>query len=568
MDLQSLLDLALIFIAYYLIERLIRYVLQAHFRVFFDHLIAAEKLSALTAFCLGLCITLFSTPICAHAYIFANADKLAEPSWEVKTCITSRVVLLVAELNRLDYDILYVIHHIGSLLAIWVTIKLHMPINVLVVTIASLVAEIPGDTIWILSAYAASFKSPPLELNRIRRALAKLNVIQYAILRTAGFAVSAWLLATDTHFLHHATWEHFLAWILMLAHAAFYICYIARQSKTVFFPTTPTKSFLTINILHKPPHIRFHTSSFCLGPDVILTLYGIFMGLGFSLLSTVVLLLVPNPSTRLVLPIIQLSAICGARIASLVFEDGMSTFFHSPISTFLRPGFWLHGGIVGAVIGICYCHTRDMIDDLWRFAGAMGVGLPIFETASRVGCHFYGCCFGRPLSSVEIKQSRNSWLLFQPVIYPISSRMSSTHAGKALFPIQLYSALLFLLVFFGAIPLTWYMSTPFAGFITLASHAAIRLHTETYRADYRGPISWSLSVTGKFAVAQMVIGLVGAGIFSGSVDEQSASLPMHHILDAEALRVIWVAFGVGFALYGVHRGEIGKWVVESDVKEM
>ena len=133
-------------------------------------------------------------------------------------------------------------------------------------------------------------------------------------------------------------------------------------------------------------------------------------------------------------------------------------------------------------------------------------------------------------------------------------------------PIQLYSALLF------PPRISWgdsigMVSIPFTGIVILAIHAAIRLHTESYWADYRGSISWSLSATGKFAVGQIVVGLVGAGFFFSSVDEHNAALSVHHIFDADVLRVVWITFGVGFVLYGVHRGEIGKWVVHPDVKE-
>src|ERR1700691_6076325 len=67
MDLQTLVDLSLFFVAYYLVELLIRLVLRAWHPKFFDHLLAVGKLRALTAFCLGVLITLFSAPVCASA---------------------------------------------------------------------------------------------------------------------------------------------------------------------------------------------------------------------------------------------------------------------------------------------------------------------------------------------------------------------------------------------------------------------------------------------------------------------------------------------------------------------
>jgi hypothetical protein len=151
--------------------------------------------------------------------------------------------------------------------------------------------------------------------------------------------------------------------------------------------------------------------------------------------------------------------------------------------------------------------------------------------------------------------------------------MPPSLAGKALFPIQLYSAFLFLLLFLGTVPLTWYTSTSFAGLLALAVHAVIRIYTERHRADYRGAVSWSLSATGKFAVGQMVVGLVGAGVFSGMISETyvrsqiSTPLSVRHVMVADTLRTIIVSFAVGFAFYGVHRGEISTKFATSNSKE-
>jgi len=75
-------------------------------------------------------------------------------------------------------------------------------------------------------------------------------------------------------------------------------------------------------------------------------------------------------------------------------------------------------------------------------------------------------------------------------------------------------------------------------------------------------------------MGQAIIGIVGAGIFSGTttagVREQSADAPLfvrHDTLGVDMARAVSVAFGVGFVIYGVHRGEIGMGVVKPDVKD-
>jgi len=64
-------------------------------------------------------------------------------------------------------------------------------------------------------------------------------------------------------------------------------------------------------------------------------------------------------------------------------------------------------------------------------------------------------------------------------------------------------------------------------------------------------------------VGQLVVGLVGAGIFSeinsnGYVGSKNDTpLSMHVLSGMDMLGAMLITFGMGFTFYGIHRGEIG-----------
>ena len=68
---------------------------------------------------MGFLLVLISTPICYKAFresTDAN-DILGTPNLSTagKHCISAKGVLWVSELNRLDYNIRYIKHHLGSI---------------------------------------------------------------------------------------------------------------------------------------------------------------------------------------------------------------------------------------------------------------------------------------------------------------------------------------------------------------------------------------------------------------------------------------------------------------------
>ncbi|KAK7061075.1 hypothetical protein VNI00_000810 [Paramarasmius palmivorus] len=557
-------------VVYYLVERCIKVVLIRNSRPFFEYLYSSHKLSVFTGITMGALITATTTPACFRA---AFTQSPPGSDFDATVCLAGRGVLWASELNRLDLYELYVVHHLGGLLALFCTVLLRWPYRPLLVLFASLVSEIPGDLVWMISAYR-DYRDTMGEKDvgsgyvpiwkKMHRGLVGFNLVQYIVLRFSAMGYSFHIFCFGEAGMSMSGTEFRAALTMMAAHTAFCVAYVFRQCnslrKNAITETSPTTPFISLQVQHQPYHITINA----FGSRWFLTIYGLFMGLALSSLALCVSALCPDFESESLIQVIFCSVL-GARIFSLVFEDGLKQLVHAPFPTLFRPGFWLHGGIAGAAVSSFYLYHTGALTSLDGFGGALAVGLPLYEFFSRIGCHCYGCCYGRPSTPVELKRKGGSFFAIRPVVYSHPSLSALARArpdwvGKPLVPIQLFSAGLFLSLFvFIAVPLIALAHVPLAlvGGIVLVSHSLIRLWTEKYRADYRGREGATvLSVTGIMAIMQLLVSVLSVAWMIGRMDlEGLATL----YLDKLHWKSISVSFGFGVLIYGGHRGEIGRW---------
>ncbi|KAK7053696.1 hypothetical protein R3P38DRAFT_3576858 [Favolaschia claudopus] len=175
-------------------------------------------------------------------------------------------------------------------------------------------------------------------------------------------------------------------------------------------------------------------------------------------------------------------------------------------------------------------------------------------------------------------QSTRSHLLwrmlpYSPVTYNHPSDYAATRAEpkllhQPLLPIQLISATAFFLLFaIVSLPLAVYVSPELAGAVTLAAHAAVRLLTETCRADFRGQINGSMSSTGKMAILQGFVGFAAVAyilFFENGLPCCACCELVRNVLNDGRPSASSLAVVVGTVVYGVHIEEIGRWVPEND----
>lgn len=95
-----------------------------------------------------------------------------------------------------------------------------------------------------------------------------------------------------------------------------------------------------------------------------------------------------------------LAGFIGARIFFIIVN--FSYFLSSPWELiFSRSGFVFYGGIIFGV-GAVYFLTKKYKISFLKFCDIIALGLPLGHSIGRLGCFFYGCCYGRTVAGVVI----------------------------------------------------------------------------------------------------------------------------------------------------------------------
>jgi len=249
---------------------------------------------------------------------------------------------------------------------------------------------------------------------------------------------------------------------------------------------------------------------------------------------------------------------------SLIFEDGLQKIASAPVSSVFRPGFWLHGGLLGAGSAIWY--YRENIPDTFLLVSRMGIALPLYEFFSRLGCSSYGCCYGISMKSLKEAPAIMQWFHMAPVVYnsPEAAvlRQNPSMTGIALFPVQTLSAVLYLLRFLFNITLlsTGWPTVYLLGKISFSMHEALRIILEPYRADFRGGGSW-WTMTGAIAAVQMIGGMLLA-LQTGPARETESGLQWNQVAWSNVVFCGCIVFEFTSLTYGYNYQRIGRWTKE------
>lgn len=163
----------------------------------------------------------------------------------------------------------------------------------------------------------------------------------------------------------------------------------------------------------------------------------------------------------------------GARIVYLIIE--YKNFFASPLALiFSRSGFVFYGGVIFGFPTLYFLSKKYNIK-FFSLLDVFTLGLIIGHAIGRLGCFFYGCCYGRPTNS------------FIGVLFPPGSP-AGIFATKVI-PVQLIESfflfnLFFLLYFI-------FRKNSFSGKIFISYlfiYGIFRFIIEFFRDDPRGAI--------------------------------------------------------------------------------
>ncbi len=248
----------------------------------------------------------------------------------------------------------------------------------------------------------------------------------------------------------------------------------------------------------------FHnrTVAFRVGRWVVTT-YAFLAGGAFFVGCTVALWFVamagqsPEASARLHLLVTLPAALVGLRLFSVMTE--WRKLLKRPLESIVRPGYMLHGGIFGGALGLVGVSNATGVPLLLYFDSA-ALALPIGEALARVGCHVYGCCWGRPTESpiaIRYTNPDASVLRNEPHL-----------TGVRLYPIQLYSSAASLALFVLMVHLL--PVKHFDGMLTATYcllHPIGRFVQERFSQDHRGRLTGRWSHSNLYAGTMFVSGL-------------------------------------------------------------
>lgn len=149
-------------------------------------------------------------------------------------------------------------------------------------------------------------------------------------------------------------------------------------------------------------------------------------------------------------------------------------FFKAPAKYLAQTGFYVHGGLIGAVIWVVFAVDKNQIYlplllDGFFWSAALG------QFFGRLGCYNYGCCYGRETCHHGIIYSnpRSKVIRLHPEL-----------KDKPIHPSQLYTALLNLIMFLAGIVIIKISPKPgILASLILIYHAFVRISIESIRGD-------------------------------------------------------------------------------------
>ena len=255
-------------------------------------------------------------------------------------------------------------------------------------------------------------------------------------------------------------------------------------------------------------------------PDLIdlgflhLKTYGACMATGFLLCWMLVEKLSGRKDLSNLLLALMIGGVAGSRIA-YVIEHWQSEFASNPAAIIRvdQGGLMFYGGfILSFVIFFVWCFMKK--ENPLKLADLLAAVIPLGHAFGRIGCFFYGCCYGR---------DSDAWCA---VTFPMGSPSWYEHGRKmvSVLPTQLFEAAA-LLVLFGLLMWAWRKTVPSAssrtgagksGFpgtilgVYLCGYAVIRFGIEYLRGDPRAAVG-PFSISQAISIGMLIIGALFIG---------------------------------------------------------
>jgi len=242
-----------------------------------------------------------------------------------------------------------------------------------------------------------------------------------------------------------------------------------------------------------------HPELFSIGPISVKT-YGFCMALGFLAAWKTLEMLCrrsgrrPEAFSNLVVYLI-VGGVLGSRVA-YVIEHWSAEFAAHPLDVVKvwQGGLMFYGGLLlDLAVFFAWCLARR--EKMLEAADLLAAVIPLGHAFGRVGCFFYGCCYGRQVQSVwavAFPRGSPAWHeQAQAGLIPWSAAES-----LPVLPTQLVEAAAVLALFAVTLAAFRRFHAALPGFTTgcyLAGYAVVRFCMEFLRGDPRA-VMWGLSI--------------------------------------------------------------------------
>ena len=245
-------------------------------------------------------------------------------------------------------------------------------------------------------------------------------------------------------------------------------------------------------------------------PDLVnlgflhLKTYGFCMALGFILSWKVAEKLSGRKDLSNLLLFLMFAGVLGSRLA-YVIENWRTVFAARPWTVFRvwEGGLVFYGGLILAILTFfVWCRAKH--EKAFALANLFAAVIPLGHAFGRIGCFFYGCCFGRRATSSLA------------VVFPAHSPAwyAQIHEGALppdavcslpVLPTQLFEAAA-LLVLFAVLLLIYRRAREFTAGAYLVLYGLIRFGLEFLRDDPRAHIG-PLSIGQTISIGMIILGI-------------------------------------------------------------
>jgi len=246
-------------------------------------------------------------------------------------------------------------------------------------------------------------------------------------------------------------------------------------------------------------------------PDLIdlgfihLKTYGACMATGFLLCWWLIEKLSGRKDLSNLLLSLMIGGVAGSRIA-YVIEHWQREFAANPLLVVRvdQGGLMFYGGfILSLVVFFVWCFVKK--ERPLALADLLAAVVPLGHAFGRIGCFFYGCCYGR---------DSDAWCA---VTFPMGSPSWYEHGRQmvSVFPTQLFEAAA-LLCLFGALMGVWFklrgsedrrrLGDGGIFGLYLAGYAVIRFGMEYLRGDPRAAVG-PFSISQTISLGMLIIGI-------------------------------------------------------------